>query len=493
MPTLRESVGSVVDKLLSGVTVERVRASKLIRDALTATTIYEKHEISLLDLPIIQRLRRVHQTALAFLTYPCATHNRFQHTLGVMNIVDKLAKAFQQRYPKLMGLETLQELRIAAMLHDVGQGPFSHASEEIMEHMGDVKSALADPKFSKIQGKPHEMLSYLIITSDGFKRIIRDINRLHNVNIDVDRVADMIVGDMSNPNEQGYISDFINGPFDADKLDYMPRDAYFSGLKMDIDLDRIAYTCHVDERGFAYPRRLCADISGAHNLEQILFNKVLLYASIYHHHKTRAAVCMLRSIFEIVQDRKLVIDGLTFQDAADFLLVDDYDVLSSFRRHPELADAIENLKNRRMLKRALVISRKTVTDPMKLERLIGKMEDPDQLKKLRILITNEINKNGGKCGVYDIWVDFPDPPSLREPSQCYVRMAKDEYVLLKDVFPADWWLTAYGETKWKGHVFCPPQTQLRTLANEAAIKVLKNQFGVEVLPSATKLAKISDE
>ena len=109
---------------------------------------------------------------------------------------------------------------------------------------------------------------------------------------------------------EGYLSDLVNGPFDADKLDYMPRDAYFAGLKMDVDLDRIAYTCLVDERAGGHPRRLCSDISGAHNLEQILFNKILLYSSMYHHHKVRTAVCMLKSMFEIIKDRNLSPGGL---------------------------------------------------------------------------------------------------------------------------------------------------------------------------------------
>jgi len=489
LTALKDAVAAFTEQKLADVKVEEIRAPKLIRDALTETALYEEHEIAVIDLPLVQRLRRIHQTGLAFLTYPCTGHNRFQHSLGVTNIVDKFAKSLMRKYKKLVDSHAVRELRLAAILHDIGHGPFSHPTEEILMHMPEIKAELlANPKFSK--AKPHEMLAYYMITSEAFRKVIEEINIHYDLKIDIDRIANMIVGDMDNPQMEGYMSDLINGPFDADKLDYMPRDAYFSGLKMEVDLERIAYTSLIDKRGTSFDRRLCSDVSGAHNLEQIMFNKVLLYSSMYHHHKVRAAACTFKSIFEIIRDHKLEVDGHSFDNATDFLSIDDYDVLSRFEEIPELTQIIQNLKHRRLLKRALVISRRTAKDPRPYQRLIRLSEDPTALRKLRDLIVDEVVRRGGVCSVYDLWIDLPEPPSLREPSQCIVRLTEEKHVTLDTIFPADWWLTAYGETKWKGHIFCPPDTELRKLVNEISQKVLKDALGVEFEEAATIEAKI---
>lgn len=486
---LQNLIDDFVADQLKDVKIERVREKKLIRDALTGSMVLEKHEVNLIDLPLIQRLRRIHQTSLAFYTYPCCTHNRFQHTLGVLNIVTKLATSLSQKYPSLIDSNIIKELRVAAILHDIGFGLFSHASEEILEHFPAVRSELANnPKFSK--AKVHEMFSYLIVTSNAFKEIIHEINVLNNTNIDINRVANMIVGKMDDPRREAYLSDLINGPFDADKLDYMPRDAYFSGLKMEVDLERIAYTSLIETTPDNY-RRVCCDITGAHNLEQILFNKVLLYSSIYHHHKVRAAVCMFKSIFEIIQDKNIQINNLTFKQPIDFLSIDDDDMFSIFVLEPALADEIKDLRNRKLLKRALIISRDMVKEPeylQKLERLGG---SPDILKDLRMSIVDEMSKRGIKCSVYDLWIDIPQPPYLPEPSQCFIKVGENKYVTLNRIFPAEWWLSAYEQAKRRIYIFSPPQTQIRDVAADASQKVLQDQLGIECTPDAKISAKIS--
>lgn len=490
--TLADSIEKLVETALDSVKIERVKAPKKIRDALTGTFVLREYEINILDLPIVQRLRRISQTALASLTYPCATHNRFQHTLGVTNIVTKMFTAFQSReeYSELVHENDLKELRLAAILHDVGHCPFSHACEELLEPMKEMKDELKKPEFGRVQSKPHEILSYYMVKSKAFREKIKEMNEVYALNIDVERIANMIIGNMKEHEREGYISDFLNGPFDADKLDYMPRDAYFSGLKMDVDLERIAHTCLVDLRGGDNPRRLCSDISGAHNLEQILFNKVLLYSSMYNHHKVRSAVCMIQSIFEIITDNSLTINGQSFKEATDFLSIDDYDIFSSFRKEPLLKETIDNIRDRRLLKRAVVLSRHTVQNRNQFERVNKLMEDPARLRILRELIADKATKMGVRCSLHDLWVDLPKPPSLNEPSLCKVRITDEDYVDLAEVFPADWWLIAYNETKWKGYVFCPPVEHIRSIVYEAAEKVLRDEEGVELLPMAKKEAKI---
>ena len=490
--TLASTVDEIVTKELESIEIEKITAPKKIRDALTGTFVLHPWEINILDLPMVQRLRRIGQTALAYLTYPSTTHNRFQHTLGVTNIVNKLATTVKERpeYTSLIDENDIRELRIGALLHDVGHLPFSHATEEIIDYLPEMQMAKKLPKFDRVHSKPHEILSYYIVTSDSFKSVFDQINDVYHLNINSKRSASMIIGNLEEYERENFISDFLNGPFDADKLDYMPRDAYFSGLKMDVDLERIAQTCLITDKRICTPRRLCCDISGAHNLEQILFNKVLLHTAMYHHHKVRASVCMIKSIFEVIKDRKLSPEGLNFDDPASFLCVDDCDVLASFRKEPLLKELVNNIRNRNLLKRAAVISRKTVKTKNQLQNLNKQMEKPEDIQALRQLIVDELKKKGFKCSLYDLWVDLPKPPSLNEPSLCWIRITEKDYVPLSEVFPADWWLTAYYETKWKGFVFCPPNNSLREAAYEATKRVLKRNYGIELNIMAKKLAKI---
>jgi len=489
---LRESIETFSQQLLENISVKRARSGKLIRDAVTGTIFFEPHEINILDMPFVQRLRRIHQTGLAFITYPSVEHSRFQHTLGVVKIVTTFTTFLREKeeYKDLLDPNTVRELRFAAMLHDIGHGPFSHPTEELIAYFPEVKSELLNnPKFSK--AKPHEMLSYFIVTSDAFRKIINQINATYNKNIDIDRVANMIVGDMDDPMET-YLSDLINGPFDADKLDYMSRDAYFSGLTMTTDLERIAYTSGIGAflLNSGNSRRLFCDITGAHNLEQVLFNKLFLYSSMYHHHKVRAATCMLKSIFEIIWDRNLEIDGLNFKHAVDFLSIDDYDIFTKFRREPNLANIIENIRNRRVFKKALVISALHVKNPIQYQKLCKYAEDPINLRKIRELIVDEVSRRGGECTIYDIWLDIPAPPSLREASQCFIRLTeKGDYDKLSTIFPIHLWFHEYMEAKWRSYIFCPPKTSLRRLVNEASRKVL-GDMGIECTEAATRDAKI---
>lgn len=358
--SLSNSIEKLVEDQLEYFSLTEVRNTKLIRDAVQESHNFNKHEINFIDLPMVQRLRRIHQTGLAFLTYPSATHNRFQHSLGVLVIVNKLTQVLRNRYPQIMNENTIMELRLAALLHDVGHGIFSHPSEEIIGKIPEVEEELhQNSKFRKC--KPHEMLSYLMLTTKSFRDFFDEITRIYKLDIDLDNIADMIVGEMRNPDKEAYKSDIINGPFDADKLDYIMRDAYSTGLKMDVDLDRITHTTKIDFRK-GKPTRLMVDISGVPNVEQILFNKILLYSSIYHHHKVRATTCMLKSIFEIINDNNLTLDGLSFKTATDFLRIDDCDIFSYFGKTSQLKQTIENMKFRNILKRALVISKRTIDE-----------------------------------------------------------------------------------------------------------------------------------
>ncbi len=119
--------------------VSTVRGPKMIHDAIHGSLLFEEHEVALLDLPLIQRLRRVSQLDVVPLVFPCAHHNRFEHTLGVTAIADRLARSLQRRERNLVSDDDLRHVRAAAIIHDCGHSCFSHIAEQIYGQCGDFR------------------------------------------------------------------------------------------------------------------------------------------------------------------------------------------------------------------------------------------------------------------------------------------------------------------------------------------------------------------
>jgi len=110
--------------------VNPVRSKKVIHDCIWGTELLQPWEIAIIDTPLIQRLRFIHQTGFAYTVYPTCTHSRFDHTLGVLAQCSIMAKTLREvRRKGLMRESDINQLRLAAILHDVGHGLFSHASE----------------------------------------------------------------------------------------------------------------------------------------------------------------------------------------------------------------------------------------------------------------------------------------------------------------------------------------------------------------------------
>ena len=222
----------------------KVRAPKLIRDGLWDSHLFQPFEVHVLDSPILQRLRWVSQTALTQFVYPSATHTRFQHTLGTVIVLDRLLAAVTAKLPvderELLDPSLVRHLRLAALLHDVGHGVFSHASESYYGQDPGLQWWRSHLRKRGGSAKAHEVLSYLIVTSEPFRDFMDEVMAKYDVPVlDLQHVGDMIVGCSTTPLND-YMRDLINGVFDVDKLDYISRDAYSTGIKMVLDLDRLA-------------------------------------------------------------------------------------------------------------------------------------------------------------------------------------------------------------------------------------------------------------
>jgi len=169
-----------------------------------------------LNLAVMHRARRIKQTALTYLVYPGANHTRFEHLLGCMHIARRLSE-------QLIPMQSVRDIvRIAALLHDIGHGPLSHVSEQLFEQYTDpsIRQELTDDI--------HEEITATLIRYD------EEISKL------VGKYQDQVIELILKAKRRTVEHDIINGPFDADKLDYLLRDSYYSGVKYGVfDLERI--------------------------------------------------------------------------------------------------------------------------------------------------------------------------------------------------------------------------------------------------------------
>jgi len=233
-----------------------------IRDTIFGFIEPEKDEWSILDSPLLQRLRRIKQLALAYLVYPGALHTRFDHSLGVFYLASVMAdRLLNNSYNK-------QIVRLAALLHDVGHGPFSHVSESILELFFQKSSS----SFDEVTEKIHEKITALILKNDKELEKIIGRNKIEEV-----------IGLLSGTKvDISLMKQIVSGPLDADKQDYLLRDSYFCGVKYGVyDYFRLINTLgKYEDDGDEY---VCVQKDGIHALEQFILAKYYMTRQVYRH------------------------------------------------------------------------------------------------------------------------------------------------------------------------------------------------------------------
>ena len=291
---------------------------EIIRDPLWNNIRIDPLSFELIDTPAFQRLRYVRQLGLAFLVYPGATHSRFEHALGTYHLARRTLSLFEEHEDyHALGRDECMLARIAALLHDIGHYPFSHALEEIgaLNHEEVARPLICDGEVAEIlerelgQGAP-------------------------------ERIVTMIRGNSDSP-----LQGLISGSIDLDKLDYLRRDAFMCGVSYgEIDVDRLINALTLVRDPDSGEPRVGMIEKGLSALESLLFAKYQMYRNVYWHHAVRSATAMYKRLVSDALDAG-ALDANTLAGFTDEGILHDLE-----RRAPNVL--VRGLRRRRLFKRA---------------------------------------------------------------------------------------------------------------------------------------------
>lgn len=503
---VRRQINDWVSEVIDTKSAPKVRDVKVIRDPIHDFIRILPHEVAILDCPVFQRLRRIRQNALCYFVYPGMHHTRFEHSLGVMHVAELMLCALQEHHPKVIKPQIKAKVRLAALLHDIGHVFFSHLGERLLEE--EFGQIFDDLKSETIDGIPHafeyvgtgEMLSYLIVTSESFSRYFKEAMENNKGKIGSDlvkikpaEVAGLIIGKTKNERDQ-YMADIVHGGIDADKIDYFMRDCHYSGIRAEVDASRLINMLAIlSYRG--WPSTLTVSGIALHHLEQILITKLILFTSVYHHHKVRATEAVVLALFKKLKERRgtLKHKPLEFAQFTDFLRMDDPRFFIWAADEEGLDKIVEGITNRELLKRCLVLCRQSVHDST-LQNFI-KITSPSERKSDKVrkieqeifdLIPRKFQTDRDK-----LVLDFPKFPNAdEEAGSIFIQVSRDaEPKLLKDLLPADDWLRSYIVNKYRAHVFYVSDDKKRQAAANAAEEVFFKR-GIRLLPIARQFANL---
>ena len=297
-------------------------------------------ETVLLDSPLLQRLRGVRQLGMAHLVYPGAGHDRLEHSRGVVEAAERRIRALERNaaHRRQFGHDRDEHVppvsnqdryatRLAALLHDIGHGPFSHATERLIEtrYENEFRGAsnILRESFDGVKSiAPGETIAALIVLSEAMNRILTHSNlTAATTSTELpEAITARLLGSRSCLGA-GYLSGIVSGPVDADKLDYIARDCHHSGLPLGIDLTRLISKLEVvvvtpenapnqelRKRAEESSGRRFYDMgisqAGLGSYEQLVIARVLLYDRLYYHHKIRAAEAMLKRLICVAEEER---------------------------------------------------------------------------------------------------------------------------------------------------------------------------------------------
>jgi HD superfamily phosphohydrolase len=289
-----------------------------IKDPVHGYVYITQEEKTIIDSYPVQRLHRLRQLAGAEYVYPGANHTRFEHSVGVMYLAGMVIS--NPNISQHVNEDETEIIRIAALLHDVGHGPFSHVFEYLL---------------TKNLDKTHEDLTTWIIQKSELSDMIK------KAGYSPQEIGELAVGKLHKP-KKAFLDQIISSTVDVDKQDFIVRDTYHTGAEYGyIDIFRLIYTLDV------LGENLAVEIGALSALESLLIARIESFKSIYFHRVGRAAQIMLAMAMDKANEEL----GLTrFKTPEQYLAMDDYTVYTMLKNCKKSKNIINDLENRRMLK-----------------------------------------------------------------------------------------------------------------------------------------------
>ena len=309
---------------------------KIVNDPIYGfVSIPDELHFDIIEHPVFQRLRRIKQVSLTNMVYPNANHTRFSHSLGAMHLMRRAIHLLRGKGYDITDSE-LEAASLAILLHDSGHGPFSHTLES-----------------SIVQGITHEDLSL---------QIMKQFNKLFEGRLDL--ALQIFTGTY----EKGFLSKLISSQLDVDRIDYLKRDSFFTGVaEGNVNAERLLDMMEV------VGNDLAIEAKGIYSVESFLVSRRIMYWQVYMHKTVLSAEYMLREILKrarlINQSRPLpATPALSFflghkepyGNDADMEVIleafgklDDYDVMTAVKMWCDDKDFVLSELCRRLINRQL--------------------------------------------------------------------------------------------------------------------------------------------
>jgi len=383
---------------------------KAIKDSVHGHVRLDDLAAELVDTPAFQRLRHIKQLSTVRLVYPSANHTRFEHSLGVYHLARGAIDG--------LGLDhdTAAHVRAAALLHDVGHGPYGHQTEGIIR---------------RATGRDHDDVAWLLTDADREACQVLERNGL-----DPERVASLIAG-------EGGLGALVSGELDVDRMDYLVRDAHHTGVPYGtVDTGRLVNELRLDGGDGADgsppadpdDAALVLAEGNVPTAESLLVARSLMNAVVYRHHVSRVAGAMLERACERYLDR-------TDTDATAFRRMADHDLLVALREEvPALGERIER---RDLYKRAVWVGLADVpagtVDAGHAEERAAEREIADAVGVDREAVV----------------VDVPSRPGLKESGSTVVVDGVPQR--LEDASELVAGLRSAERSRWTLGVYCPAE------------------------------------
>lgn len=391
-------------------------SDKVLNDCIWGSIRLLPWEVALLDSPVIQRLRGLRQLGVVHWVYPGAGHSRLEHTLGVVHqvqsIVDGIERNSGRAGAPILSDRDVKLLRLTGLLHDCGHVVMSHVGEQVFSQLpglSDLARAQVRDLGIHRDKKPStsEVVAATIVRTPAFRELLGHprvgADFVVDPVSDTDEIARLILGGAPRT-MPSFAAGIISGPYDADKLDYMTRDAFMAGIPSAVDVGRLVEKIHVVEitpgsgsvDAQSYHRRtrlqdgsatyaLALPVSARAVLEEIAAARAWLYVKVYRHQKVRALEWMAR--------RALGERGWT--TAAEWLRASDEQVIDQGAQTPH------SLRWRRTPKRALTLEPPPLADeageqsagnPSSMDELWGELLRRPAQDRLETGVRHEVER-----------------------------------------------------------------------------------------------------